>query len=132
LLRDGQGKWYPGETLPRWTFSLVWRRDGVPLWTDPALIAAEGAETGVGHAEAAALLAEIARELALDTSCILPAFEDPAHWVLREANLPANLTPDTPKLKDPEERQRMSRVFARGLTEPASYVLPVQSWQGRA
>lgn len=132
LLHYGQGKWYPGETLPRWTFSLYWRRDGVPIWRDPALVAGEGDETGVTAQKAGLFLGTLADLLGVDPDFVQPAFEDPAEWVLREANLPVNVSPDDPKLKDPEARARIARVFARGLTEPAGYVLPLQSWQGRA
>ncbi len=69
---------------------------------------------------------------ALETDYVAPAYEDPAEWILKEANLPDNVTPENSKLKDPEERLRLARVFARGLTEPSGYVLPIQRWQAKA
>ena len=132
FLHYGQGKWYPGESLPRWTFSLYWRADGQPVWQNPALIAEEGAEQGATAAQAESLLREIAAELQVEGDCILPAFEDPAEWLVKEANLPANVTPANSELKDPEARHRLATVFNRGLTEPSGYILPVQSWQSQA
>jgi len=132
LLHYGQGKWYPGETLPRWTFSLFWRKDGKPIWHNPDLLAREDTNENVGPDDAQALLAAIARHLEVPQENVLPAFEDPAEWIIKEASLPENVTPENSKLKDPEERARIARVFERGLTTAAGYVLPVQRWQTRA
>ncbi len=132
FLHFGQGKWYPGETLPRWTFSLYWRRDGKPIWQDTALIAKEDGETKAGPEQAEAFLKAMASELYVADDMVVPAFEDPAEWVIKEGNLPENVTPDNSKLADPEERARIARVFGRGLTEPAGYVLPIQRWQSRS
>lgn len=132
FLHYGQGKWYPGETLPRWTFSLYWRRDGQPVWQNPDLIAAEGTNYEATTLQSQDLLREIAAELEVPQENIFPAYEDPAEWLVKEANLPANVTPENNKLKDPEERHRIAQVFNRGLTEPVGFVLPVQPWQSRA
>jgi uncharacterized protein (DUF2126 family)/transglutaminase-like putative cysteine protease len=131
FLHYGQGKWYPGETLPRWTFSLYWRGDGKPIWSDPDLIASEGAETGVTPKDAEALLASMATVLGVDDGYVVPAFEDPAEWIVKEGNLPENVTPQNSKLEDAEERNRIARVFGRGLTKASGYVLPIQRWQSR-
>ncbi|MCI5077481.1 transglutaminase family protein [Oricola sp.] len=132
FLHYGQGKWYPGETLPRWTFSLYWRRDGKPIWRDADLIAREEGKGKATPKQAEALLAAMAEELGVETGHIAPAYEDTAEWILREANLPDNVTPENSKLEDAEERHRIARVFERGLTEPSGFILPIQSWQSRS
>ena len=128
LLHFGQGKWYPGESLPRWAFGLYWRKDGVPIWKNDALIAKiEGPRTT--DIEGAEKFAEgAARRLGLPPDYIVPAFEDPNHWLQKEAGLPPNVDPGDSKLTDPEERARMARVFDQGLNVPKGFVLPIQRW----
>ena len=147
MLHYGQGKWYPGESLPRWGFSLYWRKDGKPIWNNPDLIAelvpgdqggpetSERAKLSLGdelRGEAQTLATNIAEKLGIDAEYILPAYEDPAAWLVKEANLPENTDPLDPKIEDPEERSRMIRTFSRGLTKAAGYVLPVQRWNAQA
>ena len=79
-----------------------------------------------------ALLGAIASELGLEPTTSRRPTRIPPTWIVKEANLPDNVTPENSKLKDPEERQRLARVFARGLTEPSGYVLPIQRWQAKA
>ncbi len=132
FLHYGQGKWYPGESLPRWTFSLYWRTDGQPVWSDPSLIAREKSDAKVGPQQAESLLTAIAGELGIDKAMVSEAYEDPAEWLLKEGKLPDNVDPSNSRLEDPEERSRMAKVFERGLTKPSGYVLPVQRWNSQA
>ena len=103
-----------------------------PIWLNPQRIAAEGEETGATNENAEALLGAIASELGVAPDFVAPAYEDPAEWLVKEANLPPNVSPENSELKDPEARHRIARVFSRGLTEPSGYVLPVQRWQAKA
>jgi len=131
LLHHGQGKWYPGESLPRWAFALYWRGDGLPLWHDPALIAPEKADTGADISSAEALARGIADRLEIDNRAALPAYEDPLEYLAKEHQLPDNVDPLDSKLSDAEERARLIKVFDRGLENPVGYVLPVQAWQNK-
>ncbi|SEH21621.1 transglutaminase family protein [Rhizobium sp. NFR12] len=132
FLHYGQGKWYPGESLPRWTFSLYWRKDGKPIWSNPDLVAEEGRDYGSGEQDSHEFLTALAAELDIGAEMVMPAYEDPAEWIIKEGSLPDNVDPSNSKLKDPEERNRIARVFERGLTNPSGYILPVQAWQSHA
>ncbi|WP_298965374.1 transglutaminase family protein [uncultured Methylobacterium sp.] len=123
-LHYGQGKWYPGESLPRWAFGLYWRRDGQPVWKNPDLIASETGPREAGPAQAERFARGLARRLGLD-GYVQPMFEDPDYWAKREAELPVNVTPLAPKVGDPEAQARMVRVYKRGVETPVGYVLPL-------
>jgi uncharacterized protein (DUF2126 family) len=71
--------------------------------------------------------------LGVSAKFIRPAYEDIAHYVLKEARLPLNVDPKDPGLKDPEERARMARVFERGIEKPVGLVMPLQRqwWQAQ-
>jgi uncharacterized protein (DUF2126 family)/transglutaminase-like putative cysteine protease len=131
LLHYGQGKWYPGEQLPRWAFACYWRTDGEPLWKDAGLIAPEASRHGAGIGDAQRFMARLCRTLDLPEDSALPAYEDPAHFLLIEQKLPLNLDPATNRLDDPAERARVIKVFDRGIETATGYVLPIQVWQSR-
>ena len=126
LLFHGQGKWYPGEPLPRWDIGCYWRRDGVPIWDDPGLLFPEEAKRpGHGHAEASAFIIELARRLSVGTTHILPAFEDAWYHLWRERRLPVNVDPLKNKLDNEQDRVRVARIFEQGLGAIVGYALPL-------
>ncbi|MDR3514706.1 MAG: transglutaminase family protein [Azospirillaceae bacterium] len=125
LIHYGQGKWYPGESLPRWALSLYWRRDGQPLWANDELLARDHVDYGLGTAEAGLFLATLAGKMNIDKALIREAFEDPWHYLRRESQLPVNVDPLDSKLEDAEERARLARVFERGLGTPVGFALPI-------
>jgi uncharacterized protein (DUF2126 family)/transglutaminase-like putative cysteine protease len=125
LSHFGQGKWYPGEQLPRWSLNCFWRRDGEPIWHDPALLDDEKQDRGIGADLAGTFLASVAGKLGLRAEHIFPVFEDAFYYLWRERRLPANVDPFDSKLEDPQERARLARVFEQGLDTVVGHVLPV-------
>jgi uncharacterized protein (DUF2126 family)/transglutaminase-like putative cysteine protease len=125
LMHYGQGKWYPGEQLPRWSLNCFWRKDGEPIWTRPELYADERRPGNPDAEVANAFLRCVAGLLKLDQQHVFDAYEDVFYYLWRERRLPSNVDPFDSRLDDPIERERLRRIFERGLAERAGAVLPV-------
>jgi uncharacterized protein (DUF2126 family) len=132
LLHYGQGKWYPGEPLPRWAFALYWRRDGVPIWRDDSLIAHEVADHNPTAEDSQHLANGIAARLGIAADYVQPAYEDPADRMVKQGLIPDNIDPSDPKIDDPRERARILGLFDSHLSKPAGFVLPMQRWTAQA
>ncbi|HTC90351.1 MAG TPA: transglutaminase family protein [Bryobacteraceae bacterium] len=126
LLHFGQGKWYPGEPLPRWALGCYWRKDGVPIWEDPKLIADEAANYGYQAADARRFMETLTHRLQVSPSFIMTAYEDVFYYLWKEGRLPINVNPLDSKLKSPIERAELARVFEQGLGETVGFVLPLR------
>ena len=126
LLVHGQGKWYPGEPLPRWALGLLWRSDGEPLWHHPALLAGDRpGEAGI--AEARRFAATLAGLLSVGAGALIEAFEDPWDAVAAEQRLPGNADLLKAAAGDVLSRGRLARLAEGAVAEPAGLVLPLEA-----
>jgi uncharacterized protein (DUF2126 family)/transglutaminase-like putative cysteine protease len=121
LLHFGQGKWYPGEPLPRWALSVFWRRDGENLWELPER---EGSATPV---EAGRFASELAQALGLAPDYVMPAYEDPWRILRDESNLPLNVDLTSEDTSSGTARRRLTDRIDAGLGSPVGYVLPLKA-----
>ncbi len=141
VVHRGQGKWYPGEPLPRWQIVLHWRADGVPLWSDPSLFAdpwaaestEEGAPGSAGDARPDATVADagrfagaVAGWFELPRSQVRPAYEDALAKLAAQVRMPAG-EPVTEDLDEdgPEARVELLAKLDAAVTEPTAFVLPL-------
>ena len=125
LVHFGQGKWYPGEQLPRWSLNCYWRTDGEPIWRNTDLIADERKPGKADEALAGQFLRAVAERLGVDPKFVFPAYEDVFYYMWRERRLPGNVDPLDSRLEDPLERKRLTRLFTRGIDKITGHVLPI-------
>ncbi len=125
MLYYGQGKWYPGEPLPRWQLACFWRKDGKPVWHNPDLLADVNKDYGHTREHADQFIRQLAQRLGVPATTIKAGYEDPLHHLLQEGMLPANLDPLKVNLKDSLERKRLTKVLSDDLGAPVGYALPL-------
>ncbi|GAA4402870.1 transglutaminase family protein [Tsukamurella soli] len=155
LVRRSQGKWYPGEPLPRWQIELMWRTDGRPLWQDAALLAdpwvtreqaaasmtdytPKGFERPKNARRAETFIAAVAERFRLPVDLVVPAYEDPVAAFSTWLRQPAGDPPDavaaagvtdaddlTPDDDSPEGRAALLRRLDESVRHATAHVLPL-------
>ena len=123
----GQGKWYPGEPLPRWKFGCFWRKDGVPIWQNDKLLAEPHKDYGFGVQDAERFVNDLVKRLELSSDQIVPAYEDTLFFLWTEDRLPANVDPLAFDFKEASERHRLAQLLQdKTLGTPIGYALPLR------
>ncbi|PPC92077.1 MAG: IMP dehydrogenase [Methylobacter sp.] len=129
----GQGKWYPGEPIPRWQYGIFWRKDGQPIWRKPELMADITKDYGFNHLHARQFTEYLARRLNISSRYVCPAYEDTFYYLWEEGSVPTNLDPAQHNLKDPLERQTLAQLLNNDLGKPGGYILPLQwNWYSQS
>jgi uncharacterized protein (DUF2126 family)/transglutaminase-like putative cysteine protease len=130
LLHYGQGKWYPGEPLPRWVLISSWRVDRVPVWENIDLIAREDQDCSFGGADAFKFMEALTRRLQVSFENMLPAYNgeaestEPAGYILPiRRRQPAGRLCWSSQLWFP----RPERLLLSPGDSPIGYRIPIES-----
>ena len=129
LLHYGQGKWYPGEELPRWALGLFWRKDAEPLWQAPELLARVDQDYGHDLGVAETFGRQLCDVLGLDQRYLQAAYEDAVHYLQQAQQLPVDLELQAANAHSDLERRRLLNLLQQGWDTAAGLVLPVE-WDG--
>jgi len=125
VIHFGQGKWYPGEPVPRWALGLYWRTDKQPLWKNNKFLIEKIVPGTTKPEQAQKFMKALCEHLQIDPALAVPGYEDKLHYIAKEGALPANVSIEDNKIKDPLERERLRKVFAQGLDKIIGYALPL-------
>lgn len=134
MLHYGQGKWYPGEPLPRWQYGCFWRKDNVPVWRNPRHLADISKNYGFTEQHASEFIKALCKRLVIKPKYITAAYEDNCYYLWQEGQTPINIDPTKAKLKDSLERKTLAKLLDADLGQPIGYVVPIkwnwgaQSW----
>jgi len=126
VIHFGEGKWYPGEPMPRWAYTVYWRQDGKPLWRNPGLLALSPGAKKASAVDARRFMKKLAMRLGIEPDCVRKAYEDPVPYLARERHLPENLDLLKATLTDEDRFAGLKRVLKHGMARPVAAVLPAQ------
>jgi uncharacterized protein (DUF2126 family)/transglutaminase-like putative cysteine protease len=128
----GEGKWYPGEPVPRWAYGLFWRKDGYAMWGRQDLLADLQAPGNSNIEQCEAFAKAVADQLHVAYECIHPALEDAEYYRWKAATLPTDEVITVTGESDSLERRTLASLIRRGLDVPSGFVIPLyfDEWYG--
>lgn len=126
LLHYGQGKWYPGEEVPRWALGTFWRKDGEPLWQNAKWLARIDKDYGADAETAQRFIKTLMPLLGLEKKYVQPAYEDGIHYLLQAEKIPDNIDLLASRVSDDIGRRRLAKLIEKGFDQPVGFALPIE------
>jgi len=131
MLHHAQGKWYPGEPLPRWEIGIYWRKDGKPIWEKPSLFTGFTQKTVITKEKASEFLTTLTSYLGCSEEMVLPVYEDTFYFLWEKENLPLDVDPSSLNLKEVSVKEKIDQVLNQSPDSPTGYILPIASYKGK-
>ncbi|WP_298496120.1 DUF2126 domain-containing protein [uncultured Algibacter sp.] len=129
VLHQAQGKWYPGEPLPRWSIELCWRKDGRNIWHNKNLLALFSDNPIVQEGADILFLETLSKHLGVTNKTIIPTYEDAFYFMWEEGKLPVDVDPT----KDDGAllvKNKLKEILKDGKSKAVGYVLPLNNSMG--
>jgi len=129
VLHQAQGKWYPGEPLPRWSIELCWRKDGRNIWNNKKLLSLFSDNPIVPENADILFLEMLSKHLGITDKTIIPTYEDAFYFMWEEGKLPVDIDPT----KDDGAllvKNKLKEILKDGKSKPVGYVLPLNNSMG--
>ncbi|GGZ28322.1 transglutaminase family protein [Asticcacaulis endophyticus] len=125
LAQHAQGKWYPGEILPRWAMNMFWRLDKTPIWLDQSLLADPDKASKLKPEIAGEFLTTLTRVLGVPQDRVIPAYEDIPYLLWKEQRIPVEGEMLKADVFEATERKRLQAQLDANVGKPTGYVLPL-------
>ncbi len=126
FIHFGQGKWYPGEPIPRWQYGIFWRKDQEKLWGNEKLIGNPTKKGNLKLEDSNNFMRLLTQVLGLNSNLFLPAFEDKYYYLWEEQNLPVNFDKTNSNTLDNISRKTLVELLESGMDEATGFVLPLR------
>ncbi|MFX0556616.1 DUF2126 domain-containing protein [Maribacter sp. CXY002] len=125
MLHHAQGKWYPGEPLPRWLIGVHWRKDGDVIWNEPKWLASFTKKYELPKDISHKFLQTLSNYLKCPADSIMPAYEDAFYFLWEERKLPIDINPKDYNTKDTALRRKLGEILEQGIGKTVGHVFPL-------
>lgn len=130
VLHQAQGKWYPGEPLPRWSTEICWRKDGVPIWKCKTLLALFAEDYKLPKNADKKFLKTLTTYLGISNKTIMPTYEDSFYFLWEEGKLPIDIDP-TKEDSNLLVKNKLKEILKEGTSKPVGHIIPLNNLDGK-
>ncbi|MBC3758622.1 transglutaminase family protein [Hyunsoonleella sp. SJ7] len=129
VLHQAQGKWYPGEPLPRWSIDICWRKDGKPIWNNKNLLSLFSEHKKLPKGSDRKFIKTLTKYLGVSDKYVKPTYEDSFYFLWQEGQMPVDIDP-TKEDGNLLVKEKLQSILKDGTTKPIGYVIPLNNSEG--